>query len=97
MYTLMHDWSPRVQSAVISVEIMPVTSSPDGRVVNAGLAKSSKKGKKVAGKNEESDIFKIVKMVMERHFDPVLPHPLPSPPSGHAHIHLPHSRVRCRG
>ena len=37
-------------------------------------AKGSKKSKKDAGKNEESDIFKIVKMVMERNFDPVRPH-----------------------
>ena len=36
-------------------------------------AKGSRKSKKDAGKNEESDIFKIVKMVMERNFDPVRP------------------------
>ena len=59
------------------------------------MAKSSKKGKKIAGKNEESDIFKIVKMVMERNFDPVQPHtPTPFPPPlfsqsfGHRHTYM---------
>ena len=45
---------------------------------NASAAKQKAKGKKgpkQPGDAEESDIFKIVKMIMERQYDPVTLHP----------------------
>ena len=40
-----------------------------------GGAKGKKKGGKVIAKDEDSDIYKVVKMLMEQQYDPVsLPH-----------------------
>lgn len=53
-------------------------SECDGRValqngffVSAGGKKGGKKGAVNGKKEEESDIFKLVKMIMQRNFDPV--------------------------
>ncbi len=41
-------------------------------VVTAGGKKGGKKGAVNGKKEEESDIFKLVKMIMQRRFDPVI-------------------------
>ena len=50
-----------------------MTGMPPG--VNAGGNKG-KKGSVNGKKAEESDIFKLVRMIMQRKFDPVPPFPL---------------------
>lgn len=41
--------------------------------LHAGGKKAGKKGGVNGKKQEESDIFKLVKMIMQRNFDPVRP------------------------